>query len=127
MKYPCRDCIVMPVCSELCNKLNKVLTPKEVDHIMTFHTCVDCGGTECFDIHGHDTWLICSTCYSSYLFGTGYKQIPNSNLIRRFIKSTNELIPGTHTGTIPISKRVSFWRSIYEISMQGLYSEDVMY
>ena len=122
MNYPCKECIVMMVCSEVCHKLDRILPFDQIDHIMIDHTCVDCGGTECFNLHGHDTWLICSTCCSSFLLGTGYgsemrEHSKDGCLIRRYVKSTKDLIPGTHMGTIPISERVSFWRRRYELSV----------
>jgi hypothetical protein len=69
MKYPCKDCIVMPVCREMCPNLdtNNFIIIQE---LLLNKCCIDCGHN-----HGHSSTtvldsdvlhIICDNCLSRY-------------------------------------------------------------
>jgi hypothetical protein len=69
MKYPCKDCIVMPVCREVCNKL-ETNTFVLMQHLLLDRCCIDCGNK-----HGYSSinpskkdviFIMCGKCLSRY-------------------------------------------------------------
>jgi hypothetical protein len=79
-KYPCKDCIIKPVCSTLCGLVNTLKTEVHIQ-LLEYKRCVDCGSTKCIE-HSHNRklniyqHLLCCECGSVY-----YSDLGNSSKV----------------------------------------------
>jgi hypothetical protein len=75
--YPCKDCIVLPVCSEICDNLYRLQTPDIFDDLIIYTEiiegkyCPDCGNDKGFMVIGGATYTtVCSKCASTFTLST---------------------------------------------------------
>ena len=74
-KYPCKECIVKPVCSTLCGLLNSLKIEVKIQ-LLEYKRCIDCGSTRCIE-HSHNRkfnisqHLLCCECGSAYYANLG--------------------------------------------------------
>lgn len=61
--YPCKDCIVMPICDRICDRIIF-----DIGYMETTRLCPDCGGAECFQYVAGLYYLVCMWCRSAYYF-----------------------------------------------------------
>jgi hypothetical protein len=72
-KYPCKECIVVGICSELCEKVWNIKEKDLVDFILEKKHCPDCG---CKKVHKEIAWpsvvsfkyIVCSICGTIFRF-----------------------------------------------------------
>jgi hypothetical protein len=61
--FPCKDCIVMPICSKVCDRILH-----DVDTIKEDKVCIDCGGDRCFQYIAGLYYMVCLRCRTAYYF-----------------------------------------------------------
>lgn len=61
--HPCKDCIVMPICSRICD-----MVTFDIGYMETTRLCPDCGEVECFQYVAGLYYVVCLWCRSTYYF-----------------------------------------------------------
>lgn len=71
--YPCKDCIVLPVCSNVCDNLYRVTYSEIMDNLILYTEiiegkyCPDCGCDKGFNVIDSTTYtIVCSKCTSIF-------------------------------------------------------------
>jgi hypothetical protein len=120
-EYPCEDCIVKGICSQICYKLTNLTDDIAISLLLeSNNVCIDCGGLEGFYKFDslasldHDCeYMLCSTCNSLY------KSILPDRIIRRH--NAVKFKTSENLDTLTTWKRVSFYDFITRtIELRGL-------
>ena len=79
--FPCKGCLVLPACSELCDTISK-RNRKSSSKMIVKKICPDCGSTLIdFIYHSELSWEAkCNYCNHTFCMGGG------KNLLKRLIK-----------------------------------------
>jgi len=70
MDLPCKECIVVPMCSELCPSIINMKRKIIKQIVLRLRTCSFCGGDRVIGHNNSNSWIevFCSVCYGRLRF-----------------------------------------------------------
>jgi hypothetical protein len=82
-KYPCKECLVVQVCSELCDKV-EIDEYKIFNKMITNSCCPDCGGTKLYEgsSGGCCQNIFCTNCNHGFNVTAPFEKIERIGKMR---------------------------------------------